>query len=275
MLSLVTTVAAAAATLLAVAWGLQRRLIYFPSGTELPPAPQVLPGARDVAFATADGLRLGGWLVPPATGTGALGVVVFNGNAGSRLDRAPLAAALAERGAWVLLFDYRGYAGNPGHPSEAGLAADGGAAVSFLAGQPGVEPDRIVYYGESLGTAVAAAVAVRRPPAGLVLRSPFPSLAAVGRLHYPFLPVALLLRDRYPAARQLSGVRCPVLVLAGERDALVPPRLSRDLYDAASGPKRFVTVPGADHNDPALLDGALLVREVSSFLRQVGASQPP
>ena len=178
--------------------------------------------------------------------------------------RAPLAAALNRMGYSVLLFDYRGYGGNSGRPTEDGLAADARAAEAWLAAQPGVE--RVAYFGESLGAAVAVGLAVQRPPAALVLRSPFTSLPDVGAVHYPWLPVRRLLLDRYPSIERIASVSAPLLVIAGDRDDIVPLSLSKRLYDAAAEPKRFVLVPGAGHNDPALLDGPRMLAEVEGFL---------
>ncbi len=148
--------------------------------------------------------------------------------------RAPLARALAGHGLAVLLFDYRGYGGNPGRPSEAGLARDVRAADDFLRRRgAAAAPDRILFYGESLGAAVATALATEHPPAGLVLRSPFVDLASVGRVHYPFLPVGTLLRDRYPLAEHLAEVDAPVAVVYGSGDSVVPPDQSRAVAEAA------------------------------------------
>ena len=128
---------------------------------------------------------------------------------GHRGHRAPLAEALHEAGLSVLLFDYRGYGGNPGSPSEEGLALDVRAARDFLIGDAGVPPERLLYLGESLGAAVVTELATEHPPAGLVLRSPFVDLAAVAAVHYPFLPARALLRDRFPVAEQLARVDVP------------------------------------------------------------------
>jgi len=271
----------AVAMLLAVVgllWSQQRRLIYLPAPRAVPPAATVLPAAEEVSFPTEDGLRLAGWFVPPA-GTPGRGsreprppaVLVCNGNAGNRSLRAPLAAALARAGLAVLLFDYRGFGGNPGRPTEEGLAADARAAQAFLAARPEVDPARLVYFGESLGAAVALRLATERPPAALVLRSPWASLAEVGRLHYPFLPVGLLLADRYDSLGLAGRLAAPLLVVAGERDRIVPAAHSRRLFDAAHQPKRLVVVPGADHNDPELLAGPRLLAEVLGFLEGVPA----
>jgi uncharacterized protein len=267
LLGPILVVAAAAAVIVLLVWVFQRKLIYIPFVREVPPAAAVLPGAREVRFTTTDGLTLNGWLVPPVDGLPKAAVLVFNGNAGHRAFRAPLARALARRGFAVLLFDYRGYADNPGRPSEAGLATDARAARRFLEREGGASSDRIVYFGESLGAAVAVELALEHPPAALILRSPFTSLVDMGRTHYPFLPVRALLRDRYPSLERIGRVRSPVLVIAGERDRIVPVQQSRRLFDAAPEPKRFVEVPGADHNDADLLDGPLLVDETAAFAR--------
>jgi fermentation-respiration switch protein FrsA (DUF1100 family) len=169
----------------ALLWLVQRRLIYFPLMQDLASVATALPGAEEVTFETQDGLRLGGWFAPAASAASGPTVLVFNGNAGDRSFRAPLAAALSQAGLSVLLFDYRGYGRNPGSPSEAGLLRDARAARAYLAGRHDVDPDRLVYFGESLGAAVAVTLAAEQPPAALILRSPFTSLAEVGRLHYP------------------------------------------------------------------------------------------
>jgi fermentation-respiration switch protein FrsA (DUF1100 family) len=268
---LVVVVALLAATV-GLLWAFQRRLIYLPSPGPVPPAATVLPGAEDVAFTTADGLRLRGWFVPAAGPGGARpgpAVLVCNGNAGHRAMRAELAAELARMGLAVLLFDYRGYGGNPGRPTEEGLAADARAALDHLAGRPEVDPERVVYLGESLGAAVALRLATERPPAALVLRSPFASLAEVGRRHYPMLPVSLLLWDRYDSWALIGRVRAPLLVVAGGRDRIVPPGHSRRLFAAAPEPKRLVVLDGVDHNDPELHAGPRLLAELRAFLASV------
>jgi uncharacterized protein len=245
--------------LLALLWTFQRKLIYLPDDE---PVPGAATGVRNVVLETSDGIRLGAWLVPPATTDRGVAVLVANGNAGNRAGRAPLARALAAEGLTVLLFDYRGYGGNDGSPSEDGLARDVRAARQYLVEEAGVPPGRIVYLGESLGAAVVTELATEHPPGGLVLRSPFTDLASVGREHFPVLPVRLLLRDRYPVAEQISRVEVPVSVVYGTADSVVPPEQSRAVAAAAPNLKGLVEVAGADHNDPALVAGEELVRAV-------------
>jgi alpha-beta hydrolase superfamily lysophospholipase len=173
-----------------------------------------------------------------------------------------LARALVDAGLSVLLFDYRGYAGNPGSPTEEGLAADVRAARAFLVEEAGVPSERLVYFGESLGAAVVTELSIEHPPAGLVLRSPFQDLAAVAGEHYPFVPARLLLRDRFPVAEHVARIDVPTIVVYGSADSIVPPEQSRAVADAAAGLERVVEVPGADHNDLVLLDGAEVLQAV-------------
>ena len=250
-----------AALVVAALWTFQRQLVYLPDRGPVPPAATALPGARDVVLRTDDGLELGSWYLPAAA-AGAPAVLVANGNGGSRAVRAPLARALAEQGLSVLLFDYRGYGGNPGSPSEQGLARDVRAARRYLLEVAGVPADRLLYFGESLGAAVVTELAIEHPPAGLVLRSPFEDLASVGSVHYPLLPVRALLKDRFPVAQHIAEVEAPTTVLYGTADSIVPPEQSRRVAAAAAGLHRLVPVRGADHNDLVLLTGEEVVRAV-------------
>jgi uncharacterized protein len=255
------------AVVLLLFWFGQRRLMYFPSADVPTPAAAGVPRAEAVTFTTDDGLTLNGWFVPPSTATTDGTVIVFNGNAGHRGYRAELARRFAEDGYATLLFDYRGYGDNPGVPTEDGLARDARAARKYLASRPGVDRQRIIYFGESLGAAVAVGLAVDEPPQALILRSPFASLAETGRYHYPYLPVSWLLRDRYASIERIGRIRCPLLVIAGDRDSIVPLEHSRRLFAAASQPKQFVVIERADHNDDRLA-GAAGLSAVAPFLRQ-------
>ena len=245
---------------LGLTWLLQRRLIYLPDRAPVPPASSVLPGAEDVELTTVDGLRLGAWLVRPVGPGRSVAVLVAPGNGGNRLGRAPLAAALAANGLTVLLLDYRGYGGNPGSPSRAGLAHDARAARAFLAGA-GFAPDRTIYFGESLGSAVVTELSTAFPPGGLLLRSPFTDLAAAGRYHYPFLPVRLMLRDRL-TVDLIHDIKAPTIVVYGTADSVVPAAQSRAVAERAGALVRAVEVPGADHNDEVLFTGAPVIEAV-------------
>jgi fermentation-respiration switch protein FrsA (DUF1100 family) len=245
---------------LTLAYLFQRKLVYLPSDGPVASAGHVLPGARDVTLTTSDGLSLGAWFVPALGTDRRVTVLVAAGNAGDRSLRAPLARALRERGLSVLLFDYRGYGGNPGDPTEEGLALDVRAAREYLVEDR--PQDRLVYFGESLGAGVVTELATEHPPGGLLLRSPFTELSAVAQEHYPFLPTKLLLKDRFPVVENVASVRVPTTVVYGSADSIVPAEQSRAVADAAAGPVERVEVRGADHNDSSLLDGPQLIDAV-------------
>jgi fermentation-respiration switch protein FrsA (DUF1100 family) len=259
-------VAAAAALALALLWLLQGRLLYFPASAVPAPEDVGLDEAEAVVFDTADGLTLTAWFVRARGPSPRPAVLVFSGNAGNRAYRAPLAAAVRRLGLHVLLTDYRGYGGNPGRPSERGLTADADAARAYLAGRADVDAGRLVYFGESLGSAVAVRLASDRPPAALILRSPFTSILDLARYHYPLVPVGLLLRDRFMTIERLQTVRAPILVVAGGRDGIVPVEFSRRLFEAAAGPKTLLVLPDANHNDMALVAGAEMMSAIARFL---------
>ena len=254
---------------LLLVWTFQRTLIYFPLDHVPSPSDVGLAGVETVTFPTEAGLVLSGWFVSNRSGAASGTVIVFNGNAGNRAHRAPLAATLRDAGYQVLLFDYRGYGGNGGAPTERGLLADARAARAYLLGRVDVDASRLVYFGESLGSAVAIALAAEHGPAAMVLRSPFTSLVDVGRVHYPFLPVTLLLRDRFASLDAIGDVGCPVLVIAGDHDRIVPVGQSRRLYDEVRAPKELLIIAGADHNDRELGAGEEMMAAVVRFLSLV------
>jgi fermentation-respiration switch protein FrsA (DUF1100 family) len=249
---------------LGLIWALQRRLIYLPD-QEIPDIDTVLPGAEEVTFSTEDDLTLTAWFLPAAAGESGT-VMVFNGNAGNRASRSPLGAALSRHGYSVLLVDYRGYGGNPGSPSQQGLLADARAARSYVASRHDVDAARLIYFGESLGAGVALGLASEVPPTALILRSPFVSLADIGSHHYPFLPISLLLSDRYPNDAWITEIDAPVMMIAGSEDRIVPLDQTERLFGLASPPKSLLVIEGAGHNDFALLAGTEMIDGIVEFL---------
>lgn len=247
------------------AWLGQRHLVYFPDRSDPGALAQAAPGVdgEDVRLRTADGLELDAWLLHPTAADRDVAVLYLPGNGGNRAGRIDVGRALAAEGMTVLLLDYRGFGGNPGVPSEDGLVADAQAGAAYLR-SAGFGPERTLYVGESIGTGVSARLAVSDPPAGIVLRSPFTSLADVAAAHYPRVLVDLLLRDRFESARHLAGSQVPVVILSGDADDIVPASLSASLAEEVGNLRRVVVLPGVGHND-AVWFGPFLAEEVSAL----------
>lgn len=223
----------------------QRKLLFMPDPVRHAPAAAGLPAAQEIELKTSDGERLLAWHLPPRGKMPLL--VYFQGNAGGLDLRAERFAALAAEGFGILALAYRGYGGSSGSPSEQGLLRDAEAAYRFAAARYPVE--RIVLWGESLGTGVAVALAAARPVARVVLESPYTSTADIAAATYWFVPVRWLMRDQFRSDQRIAQVSAPVLVLHGERDTVVPIRYGERLYQLARAPKRFIRLAGAGHND--------------------------
>jgi fermentation-respiration switch protein FrsA (DUF1100 family) len=199
---------------------LMNALLYFPSRKIMHTPAEANLVFADVAFASADGRRLHGWWVParaPSIGH----VLLCHGNAGNVGDRVALLELLSAVGFDVLAFDYRGYGRSSGRPSEQGTYLDARAARAALLSRDGVDASRVVYLGESLGGAVALALALELPPAGVILQSTFTSVRDMARVHYPLLPPSLV-PDAYPSLRLIRRLQAPLLVLHGARDEVRP-----------------------------------------------------
>lgn len=245
-------------------WLVQRSLIFFPDSSPPPAAAEALPGGQEVRISTSDELELAAWYVPapdPEYQT----VLAAPGNAGNRAARAELGTSIVEAGYGVLLIDYRGYGGNPGSPTEEGLAKDVRAGLNFLTAEAGLSPDELIYFGESIGAAVVTELAGEHPPAGLVLRSPFTSLAEAGRAAYG-VHLGWLLRDEFAVQAGMDRVGTPVAVIYGEADSIVPAQQSQAVAQAsrdAGNDTVELSVPGADHNDPELAQGPEVIEALN------------
>ena len=245
--------AAAFIGLCAVLYLLQERLIFLrqPLTEDARQAVRALPGVTEIEVTARDGARLHGWFRQSGENAGEPSprglVIYFGGNAeevsGQMFDAEQLAP-------WsVAAVNYRGYGLSGGDPGEAEFAADAVAVYDRLAARGDVDPDRIVIFGRSLGSGVAVQLAARRPVRAVMLVSPFDSLRSIARRQYPVVPVSLLLKHPFDSLALAPKIESPLLVLAGDRDTLIPPALSRRLHDGWTGPKRWELFPGADHND--------------------------
>jgi pimeloyl-ACP methyl ester carboxylesterase len=237
-------VAAIVIAIPAIAWLSQDKLVFFPQ--PLVDTSHLPAHAQRFELVAADGAKLSGFRLPGAAPR-APTILYFGGNAEE------ISWALADRrwprGWSVAGLNYRGYGHSEGKPAERELVADGLALFDAIAAQSDVDAARVVVVGRSLGTGVAAQVAARRPVAGVVLVSPYDSLVAIGRQHYPWLPVGWLLRHRFDSASVARHGTAPLLTLVGTADGIIPPARSRALHEAWAGPKQWLAIECAGHND--------------------------
>ena len=227
----------------AAAWFAQDRLIFFPQ--PLASTAHLPADAKPLEIVASDGTRLRGW-IRTATATPAPVVLYFGGNAEE--VSWTLADPRWPREWAIVAINYRGYGASEGAPGEAELVADALAIYDTIAARPDVNPRRIVAFGRSLGTGVAVKLVAARPVDGAILVSPYDSLVELGRTHYPWLPVSLLLRHRFDGEADAQRAHVPLLAIVADHDSIIPQERSRALYEAWAGPKTWFVVLSTDHN---------------------------
>lgn len=242
-------------------WGFQRSLIYQPSREILRPDQYGLKGFEEISLESGEA-RISGWL--RKSGKNLPTIVHFHGNGGNMASRAEFYRSLAEAGFGVLAIDYRGYGKSEGKPSEQGLYQDARAALDYASSKLSLPAEAVIVYGESLGTGVATQMASERRIAGLVLQSPYTSLADAASLQYPWLPVKALISDRFESLSKITSIHAPLLIFHGERDGIVPVTQGRTLFDRAPQPKSAVFYPETGHMD---FNTASLIAEMKKFWR--------
>lgn len=226
----------------------QRGIVFKPSD-ELPALAefQAPAGMQAVAMPSTDGLTVTSWYLPPTRADGQV-IGYFHGNAGHHGDRVVRILPYAAAGYGALLVGYRGYGGNPGAPTEAGLYADARTALNFLQ-QQGVKPEQLILFGESLGSAVATQMATERPARALILEAPFASILRSARQRYKFFVFDFLVRDKFDTLSKIARVGKPLLVIHGDLDRTTPAQFGRRVFEAAKEPKQGFFPPDAGHND--------------------------
>jgi fermentation-respiration switch protein FrsA (DUF1100 family) len=220
---------------------------------------------EDAAITTADNVRLHGWYV---AGRRRETMLWLHGNAGNISHRVEILRLLHDAlGVGLLIVDYRGYGQSEGSPSEAGLYEDARAALAYLRRRPDVDPARLVYFGQSLGSAVALNLAVEDPPFRLILENPFTSIRAMARALFP-APFALLAPSVFNNLSKIERLRTPLLVIHGDRDEVVPFEQGKQLFAAAPEPKTFYEIHNAGHNDTYLVGGEEYFERIEKFLEE-------
>lgn len=261
----VVTLAGAYLVAAALLYLCQRRLLYFPTRT-IAATPDLWGLAyEEVWLRTSDGLKLNAWFVPAENPRAYL--ILCHGNAGNICHRIESLEIFHRLGLATLVFDYRGYGRSEGRPDEEGTYRDAEAAWDHLVGERGVEPERIVVFGRSLGGPVAARLAMEKTPGALILESTFTSGPDVAARLLPIFPARWLCRMKYPTAEFLRGVRCPVLVAHSPEDELIAWRFGLGVFEAAGEPKEFLEISGT-HNEGFLTSGRTYVDGLDAFLRR-------
>jgi uncharacterized protein len=255
-------VAAAYGAIALVAYLGQRKLMYFPDRAHTLPVQVGLAGVEERAIQAPDGARVVAWYGRAQPGRPTL--LYFHGNGGSLAARTPRIARFMDEGWGVYMMTYRGYGGSTGSPSEAANIADARLAYAALV-QEGVPPQSIVAYGESLGSGIAVRIAAELPVAGVILDAPYTSIVDVAAQAYPFLPVRLLLIDRYETTRYIGSIKAPLLILHGQHDGVVPVSMGRELARLAPEPKRLVVFPNGRHSD-LYINGNNAIEVVRSWI---------
>ena len=226
----------------------QRKIVFNPNAAPAQLADYAAPeGLAPVTYRAADGVALTGWYLPPRRPDGRT-IAYFHGNAGHHGDRVVRIVPYAAAGYGILLAGYRGYGGNPGAPTEQGLYADARAALDFLQNQ-GVGPDRLILFGESLGSAVATQMATEHRALGLILEAPFASILRSARHRYRYLAFDLLVRDKFDTLSKIARIDMPLLVIHGDLDRTTPAYFGHMVFEAAREPKAGFFPPQAGHND--------------------------
>jgi fermentation-respiration switch protein FrsA (DUF1100 family) len=269
MSTLVKIVAAIVSVYLLVALVMymgQRRLMYFPDAKHVLPGHAGLANVSERILNAPDGARNIVWYGKAKPGQPTL--LYFHGNGGGLAERADRIQRFMGQGWGVYMMAYRGYAGSTGYPTEANNIADARRAYDALV-QEGVPPSSIILYGESLGTNVATRMAAEKASSGLILESPYTSVLEIAVTDYPFLPVRLLLSDRYETDKVIPQVRVPVLILHGKQDDVIPVAMAHRMVKLANEPKRLVILPEGEHSD-LYLDGNNALPVVRDWIKGLG-----
>jgi fermentation-respiration switch protein FrsA (DUF1100 family) len=255
------TVVAMILLLAVVVRALESGFAFFPLTGETETPSQFGVGYQSLSVRTRDGEQLHGWKIPSAAAKAR--VLYFHGNGGNLSVWTPILVGIARRGYTITAFDYRGYGRSSGRPSERGLYADVDAALDWDDGARGVP---VIYWGRSLGAAMAAYAATRTRPDGLILEAGFPNAWSLVRGSAPLALVGLFSSYRFPTASFVRRAGCPVLVMHGDDDRVIPFALGRALFDEVPEPKRFVPIRGGDHNDASPADADAYWSAVRAFV---------
>jgi len=212
----------------------QRNLLYHPNENNYS-GDNLIVKVEKVKILTPDNLQLNGWFHKKNLADYKT-IVYFHGNAGTLDNRIHKLNHFKDINVNFLIIAWRGFSGNKGKPTENGLYIDGKSAVDWVM-KKGVKEENIVLYGESLGTGIASEIAQNKNFAGVILETPFTSMVDAAKNFYPFIPIGLLLKDRYENKKKVININIPIMIMHGERDNIVPFSMGKKIFEIANEPK--------------------------------------
>lgn len=218
--------------------------MYFPAEDKPDPAYYQATDVQLVKVRTSDGLDVSGWYWPSQEGFPT--IIYFHGNAGHHATRNIWVDRYIAAGYGVVLAGYRGYGGNPGNPSEQGFYNDARAYIDWFQSHHG---DRFILFGESIGSGVATQMATEYREQALILQAPFQSAMAIAQEQYSFLPVSLLMKDKFMNSEKIAYIGSDLLIIHGDQDMIIPYEHGKTLYELALEPKQLIKIDGAGHNN--------------------------
>ena len=245
-----------------VVYFFQRKLLYHPFSPQIT-GKGLIHNFETINFKTSDNFELKGWF--HLKNSNKKTILFLHGNAGNLDNRIDKLNFLGNMDINFLIISWRGYSGNPGNPSETGLYKDALGGIEWL-NKKGISNDRIILYGESLGTAITTEVAQNENFAGIILEAPFTSMVDMGQKIYPIFPVKFLLKDKYESKNKIKNIKSPILVLHGRKDKIVPFYMGEKIFEMANSPKfKYFT----DLDDHMMNFDEKLVNEIDLFIRNL------
>ncbi len=212
----------------------QRNLLYHPNENNYS-GDEISVDIKKIKVKTPDKIELMGWYHEKNLNDYKT-LIYFHGNAGSLENRIHKLNHFKDMDINFLIIAWRGFSGNNGKPSEGGLYVDGNSAIDWLFNK-GVEEKNLIIYGESLGTGVAIHLAQNKNYAGVILETPFTSMIDAAKTFYPYIPVKLMLKDKFENYKKIKNINSPILVMHGEKDQIVPFSMGKKIYEMANEPK--------------------------------------
>ena len=242
-----------------VVYFFQRKLLYHPFSPQIT-GKGLIHNFETINFKTSDNFELKGWF--HLKNSNKKTILFLHGNAGNLDNRIDKLNFLGNMDINFLIISWRGYSGNPGNPSETGLYKDALGGIEWL-NKKGISNDRIILYGESLGTAITTEVAQNENFAGIILEAPFTSMVDMGQKIYPIFPVKFLLKDKYESKNKIKNIKSPILVLHGRKDKIVPFYMGEKIFEMANSPKfKYFT----DLDDHMMSFDDKLIKEIDLFI---------